>query len=309
MILVVGALHLDVIVNAPRLPVMDETLLGHSVRYALGGKAGNQASAAARMGAKAALAGRVGSDGFGDQLLADLALTGVDCSAVLRGTGASGMSVAIVRTDGEYGAVIVSGENLKIDAQDIEIPSETRILVLQNEVPDAVNLNLARRARVAGLRVILNAAPARNLPKELLALTDLLVVNRGEAQALLDCPMPASQAAEHLAGMGPRAVIVTLGHEGLVLCEMGDLHPVAAQKVAMISAHGAGDGFIGALAAEWGRGASLLQAARFASAAAALHVSTPPDARARVGTAQVRALLAAAGSADRRVLPDQPLGL
>ena len=99
-ILVVGALHLDVILRAPRLPQLDETLVGQSVRYALGGKGGNQAVAARRMGASVAMAGRVGSDAFGGQLLAFLSGAGVDCGQIVQGPGDSGMSVAIIEAGG-----------------------------------------------------------------------------------------------------------------------------------------------------------------------------------------------------------------
>lgn len=132
MILVCGALHLDVVVLAPRLPQLDETLVGQAVRYAAGGKGGNQAIAAARMGAQVAMAGRVGSDAFGVQLLAALVAAGVATGAITTGPGASGMSVAIEQAGGEYGAVIVSGENLNLSADSLEIPAATRILILQD---------------------------------------------------------------------------------------------------------------------------------------------------------------------------------
>lgn len=291
MILVCGALHLDVVVTAPRLPALDETLVGQQVRYAMGGKGGNQAVAAARLGARVAFAGRVGSDAYGQQILATLGGAGVDTTAVKRGAGASGMSVAIVQEGGEYGAVIVSAENLNIVADDIEIHSETRIVVLQNEVPEAVNLGLAVRARSLGVKVILNAAPARNLPAGLLANTDVLVVNRGEGHALLGQSLPPEQTCAGLAQLGPAAVILTLGSEGLILSADGQIQRLPAHNVKMISSHGAGDAFIGALAAEWDRGATLRGAARFAAAAAACHVATPPEAQGKITQARVRGLM------------------
>ncbi|MGQ0611991.1 MAG: PfkB family carbohydrate kinase [Paracoccaceae bacterium] len=281
-ILVAGALHLDVIVRAPRLPQLDETLVGAGVRYALGGKGGNQAIAARRMGAAVAMAGRIGSDAFGGQLLALLAGAGVGCAGIVQGPGASGMSVAIVEAGGEYGAVIVSGENLNLSAADIPLPAGTGALVLQNEVPEAVNLDLARRARAAGIRVILNAAPARAMPGALWSLIDLLVVNRLEARQLLGRDLPAPEAAGALRQMGPGAVIVTLGAEGLALAGPDGAHRIAAHRVAMVSAHGAGDAFIGALAAEWAGSGDLERGARLAAAFAALHVSSLPEDQAFV---------------------------
>lgn len=276
-ILVVGALHLDVIVRASRLPQLDETLVGEGVRYALGGKGGNQAIAARRMGAEVAMAGRVGSDAFGGQLLALLAGAGVDCGQIVQGPGASGMSVAIIETGGEYGAVIVSGENLNLAAEAVVLPAGTGALVLQNEVPATVNLDLARRARAAGIRVILNAAPAREMPTALWPLIDLLVVNRLEARQLLGRDLAPPEAAQLLLHLGAGAVIVTLGSGGLVLCEPGGTQHIAAHRVSTVSAHGAGDAFLGALAAEWVRSDDLPRAARLGAAFAALHVAANPE--------------------------------
>lgn len=281
-ILVVGALHLDVIVRAPRLPQLDETLVGEGVRYALGGKGGNQAIAARRMGAAVAMAGRVGSDAFGGQLLAMLAEAGVDCGQIVQGPGASGMSVAIIETGGEYGAVIVSGENLNLAAEAVVLPAGTGALVLQNEVPAAVNLDLARRARAAGIRVILNAAPAREMPTALWPLIDLLVVNRLEARQLLGRDLAPPEAAEALRQRGPGAVIVTLGAEGLLLAAPDGAPRIAAHRVTPVSAHGAGDAFLGALAAEWVLTGDLLRAARLGAAFAALHVAANPGDQSRM---------------------------
>jgi ribokinase len=198
--------------------------------------------------------------------------------------------VALLQPDGSYGAVIVSAANLLIDPAAIVIPAEARLLLLQNEIPADANLRLAARARAAGLRVILNAAPARASDPALLALTDILVANRVEAADLLGDPAPEPRAAAAaLAGRGPRAVIVTLGAEGLVLHE--DISEViSARPVTPVSTHGAGDAFIGALAASLASGAALPVAARFAAAAAALHVATPPEARATITPAMVAEL-------------------
>ncbi|RMH46574.1 MAG: ribokinase, partial [Alphaproteobacteria bacterium] len=217
-VLVAGALHLDIIVDAPHLPRRDETVTGSAVAYRMGGKGGNQAVAAARMGAVTAMAGRVGRDGFGARILEALDAAGVDRSRVVAGDGPTGISVAIVEATGEYGAVIVSGVNGTVRADDIELPAGLRVLMLQNEIPEAVNLALARRA-APGTLLVLNAAPARPVARELLARTDVLVVNRIEAAQMTGAapalPDPAA-AARLLRGLGPKAVIVTLGADGLL---------------------------------------------------------------------------------------------
>lgn len=273
-VLVAGSLHLDVVLDTPRLPRLDETLMGSAVHYRPGGKGLNQALACARMGAPTAMAGAVGTDAFAETLLAALDRGGVDRSRIARSPGASGMSVALVQPDGDYAAVVVSAANLAYTGQ-TPVPPGTRILLLQNEIPEPANLSLAHRARAQGARVILNAAPARPLSRDLAALLDLLVVNRIEAQDLAATPDPV-EAARRLAARVPN-VIVTLGARGLTALAPEGPFTQPAPGVTPISTHGAGDAFLGTLAAAWTD--DLAMAARLAQAAAALTVATAPDDR------------------------------
>ena len=290
-ILVVGALHLDVVVDAPHLPALDETVVGHGVAYRFGGKGGNQAVAAARMGGRVAMAGCVGPDRFGEQILAALDSAGVDRSGVLTVPGASGMSVAIVDAAGDYGAVIVSGVNRALDGTAVRLSPALRTILLQNEVPDPVNRAIAARAAPA-VRIILNAAPARPIAPDLMARIDVLIVNRGEAAALAGTADP-DLAARRLLDQGPGAVIVTLGADGLICARPGEA-PLTqgAPAVRVISTHGAGDAFVGALAADLTQGSALPDALAFAQGMAALTVATPPDARAAITPDAVRAFCA-----------------
>ncbi len=294
-VLCAGSLHHDVIVEAPGLPRSDQTLTGTGVRYAFGGKGGNQAAAAARAGAEVHMAGAVGSDDAAMVLRSALDGAGVRRSGVQTHPGPSGMSVAVSLPDGAYGAVIVSGANLLLRPDAVQLPRNCAVLLLQSEIAEAANLQLARRARHGGIQVILNAAPARPVPLDLLELVDLLVVNRGEAADLLgrsETGLDAARAAEDLCTLGPRAVIVTLGADGLVLAEGGRLTIQPALRVKVVSTHGAGDAFIGAMAAEWARGARLATAAAFGQTAARLHVSLPTDQRHRIDESMIRAALA-----------------
>lgn len=288
-VFVVGALHLDVVVDAPRLPMRDETLMGSTVAYRLGGKGANQAVAAARFGADARMVGCVGSDSFGPKVLGELQEAGVGTGQVRQMDGATGMSVAIVEDTGEYGAVVVSGVNQQMSGRDVDLQS-AQIVLLQNEVPEAVNIAAAQKAD--GGRIILNAAPARKISVALLALTDVLVVNRVEAAHMCGVDpgsLEAKQAVLELGNLVRGDVIVTLGAEGGVLCQKGQVVEFAPPVQATGSAHGAGDRFVGAMAADLAQGSSLQTALRFASTAAAHFVSLPPEDRSNVSRQDVEA--------------------
>lgn len=275
---VVGSLHLDIMVAAPRLPGRDETLIGSSWHYKCGGKGGNQAVAAARFGARTAFGGQSGADDFGDRLRANLVAAGVDITHVgIDAAHGSGMSVAISEASGEYGAVVVSGANLTIDAgrvaRDWAGLWDAKVLLLQNEIPEAVSLAAAQAVKAKGGRVVLNAAPARKMSAAFLALVDLLVVNRVEA-AMLSGAEDMAQALASLHAPG-RDVVLTRGGDGLMLMTRdGARVDVPALPVKMISSHGAGDCFCGALAARLAAGDGIEAACRFATEAAGRFVST-----------------------------------
>ncbi len=277
---IVGSLHLDIMVAAPRLPGRDETLIGSSWHYKCGGKGGNQAVAAARFGAKTAFGGQTGQDDFGERLRANLVSAGVDISHVdLDAAQGSGMSVAISEAAGEYGAVVVSGANLTIDPETITTRWarlwQAKVLLLQNEVPEAVSLAAAKCARANGARVILNAAPARAMSQEFLRLVDVLIVNRVEA-AMLSGEDDPGRALLRLHNAS-RDVVLTRGGDGLmVMTRDGRRIDMAALPVKLVSSHGAGDCFCGALAARMAAGDNLEAACRFANEAAGGFVSASP---------------------------------
>ncbi|RVT81995.1 ribokinase [Rhodobacteraceae bacterium CCMM004] len=281
-VLVAGALHWDVIVQASRQPRLDETLPGDGVRYQLGGKAGNQALMAARLGSSVAFAGCVGDDAAGGAMRAELTAAGIDTAMLRSVEGASGMSVAIENAQGRYAAVIVSAANLAFDAAALHPPEGTAVICLQNESPEAANLALARAKGPA--QVILNAAPARETSAELLQVTDILVVNALEAEDMTGHADP-DLAAEALADRTGGAVVVTLGGDGLYWVQgtRGDHCP--AVPVDVVSTHGAGDAFCGALAAELDRGTNLADALGMAQKVAATLISMPPSRRHEIDRA------------------------
>ncbi|MFD1982518.1 ribokinase [Mesorhizobium newzealandense] len=289
LVTVFGSLHYDIMVDAPDRPRKGETVTGHAWHPKCGGKGGNQAVSVARAGMRAAMIGAVGDDDFGMALLANLDRAGVDRRFVRTAPGAgSGMSVAIFDEGGDYGAVIVSGSNLTLGDKDIAAASEavarTSVLLLQNEVPEAANIAAARAVKRQGGRVLLNAAPARKLSSELIALVDILVVNAIEAESLAGLAVVetlegASQAARLLVDLCP-AAIVTAGGEGVACCDRsGGAFALPAIPVKVVSTHGAGDEFVGALAAALARGEVMRAAVTAANAASALLVSTPEAER------------------------------
>lgn len=299
-VVVFGSLHLDVLVAAPRLPRPGETLAGTAMMLECGGKGGNQAVTAARHGARVAMIGRVGRDAFGARLRANLQTAGVDVRHVRQaGEAGSGTSVAITDPAGEYGAVIVSGANLALGEADVAAAGDmidaARVLVVQNEVSGAANHAAARRAATAGATVVLNAAPARDLPETLAACLGVLVVNAVEAEMLGAGPVGSLPDAARAAGVlarRARAAIVTAGGAGVAVQAGTEAFTLPAHPIAVVSAHGAGDAFVGALAAHLAVGATLAAAARYANAAAALTVATPAAARPRLGPDAVARLLA-----------------
>jgi ribokinase len=280
-IIVCGSLHLDIVVQSPALPRIDETVVGRAWQQVCGGKGGNQAMQAAKAGAKTAMISRVGKDGFADALLQNLKASGVNTDAVTVDLVAgSGMSVAILKDDGDYGAVIVSGSNLKIDpaslASDWNMLGGAKVLVLQNEVPHEVNVSAAVAAKVAGAMVIYNAAPVRAVGDDLLSLVDVLVVNRIEAESMVGhavqdraSAVAAIPALRKLA----KSVVVTLGGEGLVVSDGATPIEIKPHRVKVISTHGAGDCFVGTLAQRLSQGTMLVEACRAANLRAAEFVS------------------------------------
>ena len=298
-VVVLGSLHLDVMVEAPVRPRLGETVVGSGWRLQPGGKGGNQAVAAARHGARVAMVGAVGEDAFAAPLLAYLRAHGVDVGAIRVRSEPSGMSIAMMEPSGDYGAVIVSGANLTLGpaavAEAAGLISHARWLALQNEAPDDANLAAATAARKAGCGVILNAAPARALSNDLLSQIDILVVNALEAEALsgvaAEDAAGAARAATELLALAPCA-IVTAGGDGLAAANRdGFALTLPAHPVGVVSTHGAGDAFVGALAARLADGSALADALGYANAAAALTVASSAPERAGLGPADVTRLL------------------
>lgn len=281
-VVTVGSLHYDIVVEASHRPVAGETVTGKKWFPKFGGKGGNQAVAAASAGVVSRMVSAVGDDDFSAFLLRSLKAGGVDDRWVAHLPHEdSGMSVAISDASGDYGAVIVSGANLKIQPEQLagaDLWQDARVLVLQNEVSTEINRAAAKAARSRGMEVVLNAAPYRPMPSDLLELVTILVVNGGEAEALGSCPVvnldAACQAAETLLELVP-SVVVTAGGDGVAIASSSGTMSLPAEPVELVSTHGAGDCFTGTFAARLCFGDTLDQAAKAANVAAGNHVSRP----------------------------------
>jgi ribokinase len=269
-VVVVGSANMDLVATAPALPRPGETVLGNDFAMVPGGKGANQAIAASRAGASCSFLGAIGSDSFGVTLKARLAASGVDSAHARVVYGSSGVALVVVNAEGENTIVVTPGANgafAALTEAELATIQGADVLVCQLEIPVETVAQAAVAAHAAGVRVLLNAAPARDLPDELLAAVDLLVVNEGEAQAILGSGRDDPAA---LLSVVPRAV-VTLGDEGAwYVSRDGEGTRVPAFKVDTVDSTAAGDAFTGALAVAWGEGRDLVDAVRWACAAGAV---------------------------------------
>ena len=289
-ILVLGSLHLDIIVNSSRLPKPDETLLGDKVSYRFGGKGGNQALAAAKIDVQVFMAGRIGTDNFGKQIYDTLSNQNINLDGLKMVDEATGMSVALIGSDGIYSAVVVSGVNQTIDLSEIAVPDDLTVLVLQNEINTDANFEIIKKVPKSTF-VILNAAPALTPNKSFFERIDLLIVNQLEAKMLLN-EEPSIfnnfDALQKLQNLGPKEVIITLGADGYTgISKNGEIFSEPGIKVDVLSTHGAGDSFVGTLAAFICKGEPINIAAQYAQASSALHVKTPIDQREKILQADI----------------------
>jgi ribokinase len=278
---VVGSANVDLMFRTPRLPKAGETLRGHAFHLGYGGKGANQAIMASRLGAQATFIGRVGRDSFGDDTLRNLAGQGVNTTYLKRDQREMTGTAAIVVDDAAQNCIlVVPGANGALTPEDVRDSAAAiqaaHVLLCQLEVPTETVLEAFRLARAANAQTILNPAPAAPLPDELLRLTHICVPNETELELLsgrvtrdLDA---VESAARDLLRRGPSAVLVTLGARGVLIGTAHDVQHVPAIPVEAVDPTGAGDAFIGALGVFLAEGRSLIEAARWASAAAALSV-------------------------------------
>ncbi len=271
---VLGSANLDQVLRVAAIPAPGETVLATGQDRHAGGKGFNQAVAAARAGAATAFIAALGRDDASDELLAAMHADGINTTAVRRVDGPSGQALIMVADSGENSIVVSAGANetlATLSALDRQTIERAAVLVAQLEVPVAVVAEAAAVARDCGTTVVLNAAPARPLDDALLRLVDLLIVNEHEAVELggADDPVQAAVALTDRVS----AVVVTLGAEGAAHVD-ADARVTRAPGVsaAAVDTTGAGDTFVGVLAAALAAGSAIDDAVRRAVTAGALSV-------------------------------------
>lgn len=283
-IVVVGSSNTDMVVKSRRIPRVGETVVGGQFVMAAGGKGANQAVAAARLGAEVTFVAKVGQDMFGDQAIAGYTREGIDTRFVFRDPDhATGVALIMVDEQGENLISVASGANHHLGPADVDQAADAirqaEVLVVQLETPLATVLHAARLAHAAGVRVILDPAPApaEPLPRELLSAVTCIKPNETEAQRLTGLAVEdehsARQAAEELVRQGATSAIVTLGARGAVWLEGGQWGFVPGFRVEALDSTAAGDAFSGALACALARRMPLAEATRYACLAAALSVT------------------------------------
>lgn len=280
-VVVLGSLNHDTILSLPRFPEVGETLAADAVTQSPGGKGANQAVQLAKLGARTLMAGAVGDDVNGAFLLDCLVEAGVDVAGVSHIDAPTGMALIEAVPDGSVTCCIVHGANYEVSIEDVDALApaiaEAGWLVLQMEVPRAVDEAAIRLAKSLGARVVLNAAPAMALDEACLAACDVLVLNEVEAAFFWGAPVPdrptALAAAAELGARYDADVVITLGALGSVA--VGAEGAIELESVAseVVETTGAGDSYVGGLVRALIDGASLGEACEFASRCAALTVT------------------------------------
>ncbi len=272
-VLVAGSLNVDLTVRVPHLPEPGETVLGPTYSVTPGGKGANQAVACARAGARVHMLGAVGKDSYADLLRTSLSDSGVDLGALREVDAPTGAALIGVADGGENSIMVASGANARLAPDHLPDLSGVSHLVMQLEIPLEAVTAYARAARQAGVQVVLNAAPARALGKELLTNVNVLIVNEGELKVISDAAGLTGDVlarARGLQNLGPSTVVVTLGGRGCLAVAGGEPLTLPAFSVQVVDTTGAGDTFVGVLIAGLTDGDELESALSMASAAAAL---------------------------------------
>jgi ribokinase len=298
-VIVAGSVNMDLVVRVPRHPRPGETVLGDSFQTFPGGKGANQAVAAARLGAHAALVAMLGKDSFGESLHAFLRSEAIDASSLGRVELATGIGCIVVNDESQNTIVVVPGANALLGPERVQAVSVAAgdVLVSQLEIPLPTVQAFLANGRQQGATTLLNPSPAQACPPALLRLADIVVLNETEAAffagiATLD---PADidavvDAATTLRVRADQWVVVTLGERGVVAVHGDRHHAIPGRQVRAVDPTGAGDCFVGAVAARLAAGDEIVPALHYANVAASLCVQKPGAAPSLPYRAEVEAV-------------------
>ena len=299
-IIVVGSSNMDLVVKAPRIPAVGETILGEDFLMIPGGKGANQAVAAAKLGAEVYFIAKLGNDIFGEQSLANFEKEGIHTDYVTR-TGEAPSGVALITVDraGDNVIVVAPGANGILSPGDVEtaqsVVASSGALVAQLEIPLETVECVARLASRSDVPFILDPAPAQKLSAQLLEMVDVLTPNETEARILTGLEVTDDSSARLAAGkllaLGVEMVVLTLGAKGVLLADNTSMEFIPAVKVDAVDTTAAGDAFTGALAVGLARGEALREAAVFANHVAALSVMTMGAQSSMPGAGQVESFI------------------
>ena len=297
---VAGSINMDVVATADRHPKVGETVAGQQVLYFPGGKGANQAVAAARLGARTTLIGRLGKDSFGTELKAFLGGQGIDLGYLQETTQAHTGTAIITVAAADNTIVVIPGSNALVSADNVSVVPLVKgdVAVSQFEIPLPTIAAFFRRARAAEATTLLNPAPAQKFGRELLELVDILVLNETELGFLAGTELSDSDeavriidVARQLQARADQTICVTLGKRGVLALAGQEEFPVPGRVVKAVDTTGAGDCFVGALAAQLADEVPLRTALAFANAAASISVQRMGAGPSMPTAAEVAAVL------------------
>jgi ribokinase len=281
-IAVVGSYATGLTMKVERLPSKGETLLGTGYRVDYGGKGSNQAVGCARLGARVSFVAKIGKDAFGDMALGLYRDEGIDVTHVKQAAGTpTGVGFIIVEAASGHNCITIDpGANEHLTAADVsecEVLNSARIVLTQLEIPVPAAAAALSRGRVCGAVTILNPAPVRPLPSQVLQLVDILTPNETEAKVLAglspDSALAAEDVARKLIQGGVKQVVMTLGEKGALIVTASSCKPIPAIRVRAVDTTGAGDAFNAGLAVALASGAALEPTVQFAVVTGGLAVT------------------------------------
>ena len=299
-VFVAGSINMDVVATADRHPRIGETVAGNAVLYFPGGKGANQAVAAAKLGAPTTLIGRLGMDAFGDELKAFLAAQGIDLRFVQQTAEAHSGTALITTANADNTIVVIPGANALVSVADVAAPALANgdIAVSQFEIPLPAIIAFFERARAAGATTMLNPAPASKFGRELLDLVDILILNETELGLLTETELHDTddhsrfiEAARSLQIGKNKIICVTLGKRGVIALVDGEPLIVSGRAVRAVDTTGAGDCFVGAVAAQLAARKSIYAALDYGNAAASICVQRMGASPSMPTVEEVRAVL------------------